>query len=339
MNLLTALETDGHHLKKQSQKELAGPCPWCGGTDRFIVTPSAGKRGDGRFWCRQCNRRGDVIDYIEFSRNISKKEAFILAGLKLPATNQRRPLPKSPPRPAGIQPKEYHCPDSIWQSRAMDRIAQYVLTLRSDAGTEMRDYLAGERGLTPETIDRAHLGYNPAAVYEPPENWNLKQDNDVWIPAGLVIPYRFERLRIRTGKPDRRYVLVSGGSTAPMVLKGNPEIWIITESELDGLLIHQEVADIATVMALGSATARPDPATFIALKRTRLILFNFDYDDAGIAAARRWMQTFQTVKPWPTASGKDPGEYLINDGQIRNWILAGLKSYGWCYQELTAHAN
>jgi len=191
----------------------------------------------------------------------------------------------------------------------------------------MRDYLTGKRGLTPETIDRAHLGYNPTDIYDPPESWNLEREKPVWIPAGLVIPYRFERIRIRTGLQDRRYVVVSGSSTAPMVIAGNPEIWIITESELDGLLLHQEAADLITVIALGSATARPDPETFHALKRARLILFNLDYDKAGIDAARLWMQTFRTVKAWPTPTEKDPGEYHAAGGNIRAWITAGINQH------------
>lgn len=327
MNLLTALETDGHRLKKQSQKELAGACPWCGGTDRFIVTPTAGKRGDGRFWCRQCNRKGDVVDYLEHSRSISKKEAFTLAGLEFPATDHRRTLPKAPPRPVGIQPKDYTRPDAIWQSRAIERIAQYVLTLRSDAGAGMRSYLAGKRGLTPETIERAHLGYNPADAHEPPENWNLKQDNDVWIPAGLIIPYRFEHIKIKIFGREQRFGKVPGGYDAPMVLEGNPEIWVITESELDGLLIHQEAADLVTALALRGKDPTPDPETFHALKRARLILFNLDYDDGGKAAALRWMQTFRTVKPWPTPTEKDPGDYHAAGGNIRAWITAGINKH------------
>jgi DNA primase len=325
MNLITALESDGCRLKRQSQKELAGACPWCGGSDRFIVTPTAGKRGDGRFWCRQCKRSGDVIDYLEHSRNISKKEAFTLAGLELPATDRRRPLPKSPPKPAGIQPKEYTRPDNIWKSRALDRIALSVMALQSDAGAGMRDYLTGKRGLTPETIDRAHLGYNPTDIYDPPESWNLEREKPVWIPAGLVIPYRFEHIKIKTFREKPRFAKVTGGYDAPIVLEGNPEIWLVTESELDGLLLHQEAADLVTVLALRGKDPSPDPETFHALKRARLILFNLDYDKAGIDAARLWMQTFRTVKAWPTPTEKDPGEYHAAGGNIRAWITAGIQ--------------
>lgn len=44
-------------LTRKTAKELAGPCPWCGGKDRFVVFVE-----ENRFFCRQCKRRGDTID-------------------------------------------------------------------------------------------------------------------------------------------------------------------------------------------------------------------------------------------------------------------------------------
>ena len=44
-------------LTKKSAKESAGPCPLCGGTDRFFVR-------DSKAYCRQCNiKGGDIIDW------------------------------------------------------------------------------------------------------------------------------------------------------------------------------------------------------------------------------------------------------------------------------------
>lgn len=46
-------------LKSKTANELAGPCPWCGGTDRFVVFLDS-----SRFMCRQCTPKGgDVIDF------------------------------------------------------------------------------------------------------------------------------------------------------------------------------------------------------------------------------------------------------------------------------------
>ncbi|MFC1886609.1 CHC2 zinc finger domain-containing protein, partial [Thermodesulfobacteriota bacterium] len=62
MNLLDLLAEDGHSLKRKTSKELAGSCPFCGGTDRFIVHPEKGK--GGRYWCRRCDKKGDAIQFL-----------------------------------------------------------------------------------------------------------------------------------------------------------------------------------------------------------------------------------------------------------------------------------
>ena len=43
-------------LKKKTATESGGPCPLCGGRDRFYVH-------DGRAFCRKCNKGGDIIDW------------------------------------------------------------------------------------------------------------------------------------------------------------------------------------------------------------------------------------------------------------------------------------
>ncbi len=47
-------------LKRQG-KEMVGPCPRCGGTDRFSINPA-----EGLFNCRKCEKGGDVIALGEF---------------------------------------------------------------------------------------------------------------------------------------------------------------------------------------------------------------------------------------------------------------------------------
>lgn len=46
-------------LKRKTMNEFAGPCPWCGGDDRFVVFQDS-----GRFLCRGCRPNGgDIIDF------------------------------------------------------------------------------------------------------------------------------------------------------------------------------------------------------------------------------------------------------------------------------------
>ena len=65
--------------------EYCSPCPACGGNDRFIVWPNKGE--NGRYWCRQCRKKGDLIDFLRWQKGMSFKEACEAVGKTLP---QRR---------------------------------------------------------------------------------------------------------------------------------------------------------------------------------------------------------------------------------------------------------
>ena len=65
---LPRLETTVPNLFSKTASEMAGPCPKCGGEDRFIVNTAT-----QRFWCRPCKWRGDVIDYNCFDEGLDLK--------------------------------------------------------------------------------------------------------------------------------------------------------------------------------------------------------------------------------------------------------------------------
>ena len=53
--------------------EYAGPCPFCGGRDRFRVQPEK-----GRWWCRGCSdgpRWQDAIGYVRRREGLGFAEA------------------------------------------------------------------------------------------------------------------------------------------------------------------------------------------------------------------------------------------------------------------------
>jgi hypothetical protein len=78
----------GLGLKKR-KKELIGPCPQCGGDDRFSVSTKAGKKV---FYCRGCKRTGDVIELVRFLDGCD----FERAVEKL--TGEAKPEPKPKPK-------------------------------------------------------------------------------------------------------------------------------------------------------------------------------------------------------------------------------------------------
>ena len=57
--MLPSIQNSVSDLRKESANSLCGPCPKCGGDDRFVY-----RTDSKRFFCRQCNEKGgDVIDF------------------------------------------------------------------------------------------------------------------------------------------------------------------------------------------------------------------------------------------------------------------------------------
>lgn len=56
-----------YHLQqgsvKENRGEFRGPCPWCGGGDRFRVICSA-LGTNIRYWCTVCGRLGDEASFV-----------------------------------------------------------------------------------------------------------------------------------------------------------------------------------------------------------------------------------------------------------------------------------
>jgi len=74
MTILDIVESLNFSLKKVSSTtggEFCGPCPWCGGKDRFRLWPNHEKGTGGRYWCRQCDRSGDAIRFLMGAEPIS----------------------------------------------------------------------------------------------------------------------------------------------------------------------------------------------------------------------------------------------------------------------------
>ena len=111
MNLLDVIGRDTP-LKKVASTyggEYAGPCPWCGGRDRFRVWPDADRPG---YWCRQCGKTGDAIQYLMDHDSLRFREACARVGRAL----DEGPLPR-PERPLNLPPLATP-PGEAWQAQA-----------------------------------------------------------------------------------------------------------------------------------------------------------------------------------------------------------------------------
>ena len=116
--------------------EYAGPCPWCGGTDRFHVWPDADRPG---YWCRQCGKHGDAIQYLRDRHGLSYRQACERLHVLPRALPTRRP----PTPPPATMP-----PSLIWQARARELVEEGEARLWTPIGAKALAYLQ---------IGRAHV--------------------------------------------------------------------------------------------------------------------------------------------------------------------------------------
>lgn len=339
MTILDLLESDGFTVDKVSNTrggEWAGPCPWCAGTDRFRVQPYSGK--GGYYACRQCDKWGDMIQYLRDFRNMTYPEACIFLG-QAPTMRRHSAMPFRNSK-LTFTPKDLSVPVPTWQEKAKKFLEDSQCCLWSDQGRAAREFLHTQKGLSDATIRTAGLGWNPSDIFTGRSFWGLPPElktadtyKKLWLPAGLVIPCESNgnvvRLRIRKSKPGdgRRYIIVPGSDSCCMIWGTFKTIKVIVESELDGLLLYQEACDLVGTVALGSAQAKPDGPTHDALKKADKIIIALDHDDAGAKAAWNfWMETYGAkVIRWPCILGKDPSAAWENGLDIRQWIIAGIQ--------------
>jgi len=330
MNIIDLIEGDGVKLNRQG-KTFRGRCPFHEGKTEtsLLVDADAGK-----YHCFGCDHHGDAIQWLRERRGLSFGEACKVLG--------HNPGPRaSGARPAATAwtPKEAPPPPAAWQEKARSFLDGAIDCLWSERGAGTRAWLRDEKGLSDATIKAAGLGFNPADIYEPRGTWglepSLKDDGSgrrQWLPAGLVIPFvvvgAVHRLRIRRDDPGDgpRYVIISGSSSAPMAWNLERAAAVIVESELDGLLLNQEAGDLAGVVSMGSAQAKPDRITHEALTAVAVILASLDSDEAGARAAWAfWPETYgMRAKRWPSIKGKDASDARLNGLDLRTWIMSGI---------------
>lgn len=338
MTILDLLPSAGlKHVAGTSGGEFAGPCPMCGGTDRFRCWPHhpSGATG-GKFMCRGCGRSGDGVQLLRDMDGLSYLEACRRLGTT-PRPGRR--LMASQQKAAWI-PKPSILPGAAWQATAAAFVEYAAGVMATDV--QGQAYAMG-RGLAPETIQTLGIGWNPSTVYDPRASWGLPYElnpetghpRKVWVARGLVVPTfhagRVVALKIRRSDwrgeddPLPKYAAIKGSAQGPMILAEDPGKPVaIVEGELDAILIHQAVGDLVTAMAMRSAKIKPDTEAHALLMAAPTILCALDADPAGYEGWLWWRDAYRQAKRWPPILGKDPGEAMKAGLDLRAWIMAGL---------------
>lgn len=339
MNLLDHITSSGRQYKKASTEkggEYHGPCPKCGGTDRFHIWPN--QSDHGTFWCRICGQAGDAIEYLMKFDGLTFPDACKAVGKDLPEHEDYQAPRFRAPAADTFTPRETTVPADLWIQHA-----EKLVNWAHDQLLKNPDQLAwlAARGLDLAAVKRYRLGWNPGEkgkdLYRVRESWGLstvyKDDGTtkkkLWIPVGLVIPmfsadFRLQRIRIRRPEGEPRYYLVPGSGTSPMILGAESRAFVIVESELDAMLIHHLAGDLAGAISQGNSTAKPDSASQACLEKSLAILVALDSDQAGMQASVWWKKHYSQAERWPVPVGKDPGDAFKAGVNIREWVKAGL---------------
>jgi hypothetical protein len=189
-------------------------------------------------------------------------------------------------------------------------------------------YLTGPRCLAPGTIRAARLGWTPGVTLP-------KADGTGFLALGVVVPWfhggRLALVKVR--QPDGRRPKYAEAFRGPARLACYPgpeairpgRPLVVTEGEFDALCLGEALGDLAAVVTLGSASARPEAAALGAMLAAPRWFVATDADPAGDAAAAGWPARARRVRP--PGSFKDWTEARAAGVDLARWwrdILAGI---------------
>ena len=130
----------------QGKGDLWAPCP-------FHQEKSASFHVDDRkgyYYCFGCHAKGDAISFVRETENVGFMEA-----VEILAVEAGMPVPKRDPQAQAKSDRR------TLLSEVMEQAVQfYRLQLKTGAGAEARDYLAG-RGLSDAALERWEIGVAP----------------------------------------------------------------------------------------------------------------------------------------------------------------------------------
>jgi hypothetical protein len=320
------------HNWRTSEREFHSNCPWCGGTDRFLVClPSS------RYSCTirssSCGRYGR--DLIHFLRSYDQKDYFEICRM-LDLNPGIATLPSRRERMVARISRDVQPPGEKWREQAgiLMHIARKFML--GETGKFERNSLR-VRGFTDHTIDAAGLGYLPLGkngrwASTMAEQWGLQGDELYYYP-GLYIPSSIHgqvwKINVQHGlNANPRYIQIRGSAEAmygiDVMREGLP--LVLCEGELDALSGWQACGDMANFIATGSASCcRSDHWAPLIRSAPRLLLA-FDNDSAGYEAARYWKACYPWARVLRPEGGKDINMMLMLKQDMRGWLGRGIEA-------------
>jgi DNA primase len=271
----------------------------------------------------KCDKSGDVIAWIQIYHDLTFKQAcnYLTRGISF--------KPSQPPRPHAPQESPAEPPSVEWQKAAGEVLFAAKENLWSKVGERAMAYLRN-RGLWPETINRAELGYIPGDM----RTWYKLQVGALTYkyPSGITIPWYADGALwgVNVRRPARpgevKYQQFSGGHTKGAlywshdICQGWPILF--TEGEFDCLIAWQCGQDVVCPVTLGGASNPLHSRWLKLLSASARIVAVTDNDGAGDKAGDRLAALSARVKRIRVPQGKDMTDFLLATDMptVSRWI-------------------
>ena len=310
---LTVLAGRYTTLRRESAVEMAGPCPRCGGDDRFHV------KADW-FFCRQCNTKGgDVIAFMQWLNGYSFPDACAaLSGGSMPVVTNGIATPKK-------QAKQPTYTLALGNAQQIAKTASAAL-LDSPAGEAGRVYLES-RGLYSEAWETFGLGYTLASL---PGTWNAEITTHStskqsaicipWVLSSGAIPairYRFIATQAYTdtnGKLRTEKQTAQKGSAFAGRLfggcglsgPGDGRSLVLTEGEINAMSVWQATSGAVDVLSMGSESAHLSESAIKAIQRYSRVIVWVDRE----SVAKKCLQKLPGALVFKSPNGNDASDWL-----------------------------
>lgn len=242
-DLLTLALGDTNQKLKRHGNYYIGPCPFCGGRDRFNLKHTS---NGWRWYCRHCGgeKYHTTIDYKMRRDNEDFKQALESLGGKIQIAPRATVIASEP---------EIALPDPDEQNKLWRRADVAFSYLKSIAGRSGRRYLT-ERGITKATIYTYLLGMDPNK-FDTATNRRRPAIVIPWFdstPGGwtiTAIKYRFIDDLARD--PKHRYTSVGTPILFGLHAAAGHDVLILVEGEINAMSIMQVSArDLLHIDAL-----------------------------------------------------------------------------------------
>jgi hypothetical protein len=301
-------EIERRGIKLIGWVDRCGPCPQCGGKDRFSINVRKQV-----FLCRGCAARGNVIALVRFLDGCGFLEALeYLTGERAPAPSRPAPAATDAPR------------DDDRDARALMFAKQIVSEMRPILGTPGETYLRDIRKIDTEAVadvlERTDaIGWLPAVYFNEPDHALHGRK------LGAIISVMTDMITAEpTGAISRTYIH-EGRKLRKAKTLGSPA-GIIRLSEdadvLEGLHIAEGLESAFGAMSKGF---RPMWATgstalmakFPVLSGIEALTMIADHDAnaagerAAAAVASRWREAGKEARVWRPKSIGDLNDILI----------------------------